>query len=148
MVRSWSGGNPDQLTYKSPKVLEGHLLDDFGVTYQYLLDGRELMVNGTLVQPVDPLFLNPKGRLFVPAADGGAMDVLERPLMIWARYFRDETTGAMRLEKVTDPATVNRNDPNFVALGSITVRVSRLPYGFAVGDRKSKDLPDEARAAF
>jgi Histidine kinase-, DNA gyrase B-, and HSP90-like ATPase len=140
--------DPDQLTYKSPKVLEGHLLDDFGVTYQYLLDGRELMVNGTLVQPVDPLFLNPKARLFVPEAAGGAMDVLGRPLMIWARYFRDETTGAMRLEKVTDPATVNRNDPNFVALGSITVRVSRLPYGFAVGDRKSKDLPDEARQRF
>jgi hypothetical protein len=140
--------DPDQLTYKSPKVLEGHLLDDFGVTYQYLLDGRELMVNGTLVQPVDPLFLNPKARLFVPEADGGAMDVLGRPLMIWARYFRDETTGAMRLEKVTDPATVKRDDPNFVALGSITVRVSRLPYGFAVGDRKSKDLPDEARQRF
>ncbi|MCC6362158.1 MAG: ATP-binding protein [Bryobacterales bacterium] len=139
--------DPDQLTYKSPKVLEGHLLDDFGVTYQYLLDGRELVVNGTLVEPVDPLFLNTKGRLYVPESEGGAMDVLNGPMTIWGRYFVDENTGALRLEKVTDPATVNRNDPNFKALGAITLRVSRLPYGFAMGGR-GKDVPDEARQRF
>jgi hypothetical protein len=139
--------DPDQLTYKSPKVLEGHLLDDFGVTYQYLLDDRELVVNGTRVEPVDPLFLNPKARLYVPESDGGAMDVLNGPMTIWARYFVDESTGALRLEKVTDPATVNRNDPNFKALGAITLRVSRLPYGFSIGGR-GKDVPDEARQRF
>jgi hypothetical protein len=137
--------DPDQLTYKTPKVLEGHLVDDFGVTYQYLLEGRELMVNGTLVQPVDPLFLNPKARLFVPEAEGGAIDVLGKPLTIWARYFRDETTGAMRLEKVVDAATVDRKDPNFVALGPLTLRISRLPYGFAVGGKNAKNAPEEAK---
>jgi len=140
--------DPDQLSYKSPKVLEGHLLDDFGVTYQYLLDGKDLVANGTLVQPVDPLFLNPRARLFVPESEGGAIDVLNGPVTIWARYFVDETTGAMRLEKVTDPATVNRNDPNFKALGAITIRISRLPYGFAIGDKKAKDVPEEARQRF
>ena len=81
---------PDQLTYKSPKVLEGHLLDDFGVTYLFLLDGKELMVNGTVVDRVDPLFLTPQARLYVPESDGGAMDVLKALVTSWARYFVDE----------------------------------------------------------
>lgn len=139
--------DPDQLTYKSPKVLEGHLLDDFGVTYQYLLDNRELVVNGTKVQPVDPLFLNPKARLFLAESEGGAIDVLGKPLTIWAHYFLDETTGALRLEKVTDPTSVDRSDPNFRAVGAIAVHIARLPYGFAMGD-KGKDVPEEARQRF
>jgi Histidine kinase-, DNA gyrase B-, and HSP90-like ATPase len=138
---------PDQLTYKTPKVLEGHLLDDFGVTYLFLLDGRELTVNGASVGRVDPLFLIPEGRLHVPEADGGAVDVLKGPVTIWARYFIDETTGAMRLEKVTDPSTVDRSDPSFRTVGAITMRVSRLPYGFAQGG-KSKDIPEDARQRF
>jgi Histidine kinase-, DNA gyrase B-, and HSP90-like ATPase len=138
--------DPDQLTYKSPKLLEGHLLDDFGVTYQYLLEGRELIVNGTPVQAVDPLFLNPKARLFLPEAERGAINVLEKPLTIWARYFRDQTTGAMRLEKVTDASTVDQTDPSFVAVGAINVRVSRLPYGFAMGSKK--DASDDAKQRF
>jgi len=138
---------PDQLTYKSPKVLEGHLLDDFGVTYLFLLEGKELVVNGTKVERADPLFLTPGTRLYLPEANGGAVDVLKGPLTIWAKYFVDETTGALRLEKVTDPASVDRADPNFRALGAITIRVSRLPYGFAQGGR-SKEIPEDARQRF
>ena len=139
--------DPDQLTYKSPKVLEGHLLDDFGVTYQYLLEARELKVNGTLVEAVDPLFLNPKARLYLPEAKGGAVDVLSGPLTIWARYFTDESTGAMRVEKITDPTAVDRKDPNLKKVGPITIRVSRLPYGFALGGR-SKEIPEDAKQRF
>jgi hypothetical protein len=139
--------DPDQLTYKAPKKLEGHLLDDFGVTYQYLIDDRELVVNGTRVEAVDPLFLNPKARLYVPQDQGGAIDVLNGGVTIYGRYFRDETTGALRLEKITDPSQVNKKDPNFVALGPISIRVSRLPYGFAIGE-KGKDVPEAARQRF
>ena len=53
----------------------------------------------------------------------------------------------MRLEKVTDPATVDRDDPGFRALGAITLRVARLPYGFAQGG-KSKDIPEDAKQRF
>lgn len=140
--------DPDQLTYKSPKSLEGHLLEDFGVTYQYLLDGRELVVNGTRVLPVDPLFLNPKGRLYEPESNGGAIDVLGQPMTIWVRYFTDAVTGAMRLEKVTEAAAVDVDAPGFVALGAVAIRVSRLPFGFAVGDRKVKDASPESRQRF
>lgn len=138
---------PDQLTYKSPKVLEGHLLDDFGVTYQYLLDGRELLVNGTKVEGVDPLFLNPNARLFLPEGTGGAMDALEGPMTIWARYFRDEMTGALRLEKITDPAQVEAKNSNTIAKGPITLRVARFPYGFVIGTR-GKDVPTDAKQRF
>jgi len=73
--------------------------------------------------------------------------VLKGPMTIWARYFVDEMTGALRLEKVTGPASVDRSDPDFRAVGPITIRVSRLPYGFAQGGR-SKDVPEAARQRF
>ena len=57
----------------------------------------------------------------------GAPNTVAGPLTIWARYFRDENTGALRLEKVSDPAQVKRDDPNFVAVGAITVRVFPAP---------------------
>jgi hypothetical protein len=139
---------PDQLSYKTPKTLEGHLVEDFGATYQCLLEDRELKVNGTKVLPVDPLFLNPKARLYVAEADGGAIDVLGGPMTIWARSFTEETTGALRLEKIADAAAVDPKDPNFRAAGAIAVHISRLPYGFAVGDKKSKEVPDEAKQRF
>jgi hypothetical protein len=138
---------PDQLTYKSPKVLEGHLLDDFGITYQYLLNERELFVNGTKVEAVDPLFLNPNARLYVPEENGGAKDVLDGPMTLWVRYFRDELTGALRLEKITDPSQVEATSSDTIARGAITLRVSRFPYGFVIGTR-GKDVPTDAKQRF
>lgn len=117
------------------------------MTYQYLLAARELKVNGTQVEPVDPLFLNPKARLYVPEEKGGAVDVLGGALTIWARCFTDETTGALRLQKIVDPTAIDRKDPSLMAVGPITVRVSRLPYGFALGGR-SKEVPEDARQRF
>ena len=69
----------------------------------------------------------------MPEDKGGAVDVLGGPRTIWARYLTDETTGALRIEKITDPTAIDRKDPNLRALGPITIRVSRLPYGFAQG---------------
>ena len=36
--------DPDRLTYRSPAYLKEHLVDDFGVTYRYLLqrDGHDV----------------------------------------------------------------------------------------------------------
>src|SRR2546423_1383353 len=39
--------NPDRLTYRTAASLKEHLLDDFGVTYRYLLDQFGLKVEGT-----------------------------------------------------------------------------------------------------
>src|SRR5207249_2457968 len=57
---------PDRLTYKVGARLKEHLLEDFGITYRYLLDDLQLIVEGQPVQMVDPLFLDPKGRYYLP----------------------------------------------------------------------------------
>src|SRR5690606_33882899 len=47
---------PDRLTYKTTALMRDHLLDDFGVTYRYLLKDVEIYVDKTPVVAVDPLF--------------------------------------------------------------------------------------------
>ncbi|MBI3302530.1 MAG: ATP-binding protein [Deltaproteobacteria bacterium] len=140
--------NPDRLTYKVPSRLTEHLVDDFCTTYRYLLDNRELKINGTVVMPVDPLFLDPRGRYYLPPEQGGAMDVLEGGRTLAVKCFRDQLTGALRLEKITDLAQVDRDDPNLINVGTFHLRVTRLPYGFAVGGRHSKDFSEEAKKRF
>ena len=74
---------PDRLTYTQATTLKEHFLDDFGVTYRYLLPRQEidqetqqirmlaagainLTVEDVPVEPVDPLFLSPGCRLYLP----------------------------------------------------------------------------------
>jgi hypothetical protein len=144
--------NPDRLTYRTPRVLAEHIIDDFGVTYRYLLEGIELRVDGTLVEPVDPLFLDPKGRYFAPEEEGGAIDVAiegqKGGIAVPVKYHRDPSTGSYHLEKIASMTDVDDRDSDLLAVGTIHVRVSRLPYGFAIGDRKAKDVPEEAKRRF
>ena len=49
------------------------MIDDFGVTYRYLLEDKELVVAGVQVGSVDPLFLDPKGRYYAKPEEGGAI---------------------------------------------------------------------------
>jgi hypothetical protein len=97
-----------------PSRFAEHLVDDFGTTYRYLLDDRELKINGTVVIPVDPLFLDPRGRYYLPLEKGGAVDVLEGGLTLAVKCFSDQLTGALRLEKISDIAQVDRQDPNLI----------------------------------
>ena len=140
--------NPDRLTYRMPQTLAEHLIDDFGVAYRYLLDGRQLIVRGTPVEPVDPLFLDPRGRYYVKPEDGGAREVIPGGLTISAKFTRDEATGSHHLEKVNNEEDVNRKDPNLLSAGTIHIRVARLSYGFAAGGKGSKDAPEEAKRRF
>jgi hypothetical protein len=142
----WS--SPDRLTYKAPATLAEHLVDDFGVAYRYLLDNKQLVVSGKKVEPVDPLFLDARGRYYVPPAEGGAIDILKGGLTISAKYSRDPVSGAFHLQKITDVGEVDRKDPQLVAVGTIHLRVARFPYGFAAGGRYSNDLPEESRRRF
>jgi len=127
---------PDRLTYRTAALLKEHILDDFGITYRYLLGSDvELLVEGKQVEVVDPLFLDPNGRYFVaPDKDqgfgnGGAVEVLNRSFVV--KYYKDEDTGTPHLEKINDLSEINENDQNLISYGPIHVRVSRLPYGFA-----------------
>lgn len=122
--------NPDRLSYSSAASLKQHLLDDFGVTYRYLLKDFELVVEGVRVEMVDPLFLDPGGRFYRKPEEGGAVVAYDNGAMP-VRYYRDQKTGEIRFDKVTKPEELE--EPGLIAAGAIHVRVARFPLGFVVG---------------
>lgn len=139
----WS--NTDRLTYKRPAYLKEHFVDDFGVTYRYLLakltQPIELVVENVTVQPVDPLFLLPEGRMYDPPIDdleqargGGARLVDDRAIPV--KYFVDPVSGERHLVKLDDLSQIDPFDPDLLAVGAVQVRVVRFPIGFALGPRE------------
>lgn len=130
---------PDRLTYKTPASLKEHLLDDFGTTYRNMLENIDLKVEGVRVEPVDPLFLDPKARYFRAPEDGGAKLVAERTLPV--KLYRDDLTGATHLEKLKKPEEVEQlraalrpsKEGGVLAVGVVYLRVARFPLGLAVG---------------
>jgi len=135
--------SPDRLTYRMAAPLKEHLLDDFGITYRYLLSDVEVVVEGKKVEVVDPLFLDPKTRYYLPADPdgavdkGGAVEVLNRPFTV--KYYKDTDTGTPHLEHVHDMAEIDDKDPNLLSYGAVHVRVARLPYGFATKEKTKLD---------
>ena len=119
---------PDRISYRTPALMREHLIDDFGVTYRYLLDRAAIYVEGAKIEPVDPLFLTKGARYFLDDDKGGAK--MQRDWNIPVKYARDEY-GVLALTKVGDASELNPNDPNLEAAGAIYIRVSRFPYGFA-----------------
>lgn len=142
---------PDRLSYRKAAPLKEHLVDDFGITYRYLLrdvekgeaeKDVELVVEGIRVEMVDPLFLSPIGRYYVAPDQGGAILMEERSIPV--KYFRDEQTGAVRLTTALNTAEIE--DPTLLATGAIHVRISRLPVGFAEAKKaRSAEVTDANR---
>lgn len=139
---------PDRLTYKKAATLREHLLEDFGVTYRYHLknevtnpDGLVLIVDGSEVGPVDPLFLTPGARLYVPEDQGGAIKAEE--VSIAVRYWEDPDTGERHLSRIEDPADIAGAVEDGATVGAIKVTVARLPKGFA--DRNEADADAKKR---
>lgn len=138
---------PDRLTYKRPAPLKEHFLDDFGVTYRYLLGqprgntGRplQIVVEGKTVERVDPLFLMPNARLHLPEDQGGAR--LSDEWFIPVRYVIDELTGERHLLKADDAAEIDLDDPQLITAGTIHVRIATFPVGFVVGSKPNKGEP-------
>lgn len=150
---------PDRLTYTQASTLKEHLLDDFGTTYRYLLPRKEVDADGNTkslfagefnlvveevgVEPVDPLFLTPGCRLYMPpnAEDpkkGGAWCTFEK--MVAVKYYIEEDTGARRVERLKDIEAMEaaRMDPLVLGVGTIALRVSRFPYGFVLGKKQHR----------
>lgn len=119
---------PDRISYRTPALMREHLVDDFGVTYRYLLQKAEIYVEGSKIEPVDPLFLTKGARYFLAEEKGGAK--MQRDWNIPVKYARDEE-GVLSLSKVEDAAELDADDPQLEAAGAIYIRVSRFPYGFA-----------------
>ena len=119
---------PDRISYRKPALMKEHLVDDFGVTYRYLLSKVSLYVDGTKVERVDPLFLEPEARYYRAQEKGGA--IMSQDWNIPVKYARDED-GVLTLTKVESVAELDPNDRSLEAAGAIYVRVARFPYGFA-----------------
>lgn len=127
---------PDRLSYKRPANLKEHLVDDFAVTYRYLLknratkpDGINLVVEGVEVGPVDPLFLMPGARYYVPAEKDGAKATKTSPIVV--RYFRDDETGETHLDYLKDEKALADAARLGGVIGTIYVTVARFRPGFA-----------------
>ncbi len=146
---------PDRLTYRTPAYLKEHLVDDFGVTYRYMLDSDtpdtpdtavgalQLIVEGVRVQPVDPMFLLPGARLYLPPEEGGA--TLVEDVRIPVKYYRDPDTGERHLKRIEGEEDLVTESPEDV-IGTIQVRIARFPFGFAVDKgRKRGETTDENR---
>jgi hypothetical protein len=125
---------PDRLSYRKPALMKEHLVDDFGVTYRYLLDRVDLIIDGMKVAPVDPLFLTPDARYYLKTEEGGAKE--EANYNIPVRYVRDAETGAPILKRITEEDEIDPNDPDLLAMGAIAVKVSRFPYGFEIRKKR------------
>lgn len=138
--------DPDRLSYKTPELMKEHLLDDFGVTYRYLLDKVELYVDKTKIAAVDPLFLSPHARYFLDEAKGGAEKSADYHIAV--KYAREDDTGALTLTRVDDLAQLDRDDPGLEAAGAIYVRVARFPYGFAEAVTKGQKVTTDAHRRF
>ncbi len=133
---------PDRLTYRIAPTLREHLLDDFGVTYRYLLDRASIFIDGKKVEAVDPLFLTPGARYYVKPDKGGAIESAEWNIAV--KYALDPDSGQMVLTKLAEGEEIDPNDPTLEAVGAIYARVSRFPYDFAK-EKKDENDPDANR---
>jgi hypothetical protein len=138
--------DPDRLTYRTAGSLKEHLVDDFGVTYRYLLNNIKLIVEGVEVDIVDPLFLDPNGRYYKPKAEGGADPQLDRTFPVI--YFQDPDTSALHLKKAEDAKDIEKSekDENVLAIGNIQIRIARLPLDFVA--KKGEAVDSAARKRF
>lgn len=102
----------DKCTWKAVNAFRNNLLEHFGVTYHKLRSNFGMYVNGTFVEPIDPLFLTPGYRWFDLDADRA---------------------------KALDPMHVDIKDADSGdVLGRITVRMSYMPITFAAVDKSKK----------
>lgn len=128
---------PDRLTYRTPANLKDLLLDDFGVSYRYLLldpaRALEIKIEGITVQAVDPLFLEPGGRLYVPPDRGGAREEVD--VSIPVLLFKDSSTGEVELTSAssTHPEREAAREQGQTVRSTLRVRVGRFPKGLVEG---------------
>jgi hypothetical protein len=61
--------NLDKLSHSSVNGLRAHLLEFFGIAYQKLLRNRQMVIDETILEPIDPLFITPNFRFYDLDAD-------------------------------------------------------------------------------
>lgn len=102
----------DRLPWRGRRRFTDHLAQRMGVTYHKLRDRTELFVDGSFIEPIDPLFLTEGQRLFDLDEDRAA---------------------------AFDPVRLELTTPNTNEfLGAVTVRYAWLPPSFG-SNEKSRD---------
>lgn len=102
----------DRIEWSTALGLRENLLRNFGVTYHKLMTNVSLHVDGTYVEPIDPLFLTPGYRFYELEGDP------------------DRAEGF-------DPVTISVKDPSTrEVVGKIVVRFSWMPPTFASIDKR------------
>jgi len=120
---------PDHLTFHREGNLKQHLVDRFGIVYRYLLKDTTIIVNGTKVESIDPLFMLPEGRYYRSQEDGGATVSKDKALVV--KYYRDPDTQEPILEKITDESSLPEVGEQNVKIGTIRVKTIWLHPNFA-----------------
>lgn len=134
---------PDRLTYRMASELKPLLIDDFGSTYRNHLGKFTLTVDGTAVEPVDPLFTSSSMKYFLPENKGGAITTYEDTLPV--RYYEELDTGGRHLMRLEDEGDLEREGEKTLSTGNISVRIVRLPVGFATYKKRGKADTDAKR---
>lgn len=112
----------DRLTWKSVNPLRDNLFKHFGVVYHKLRAHFEIVIDGTRVEPIDPLFLTPGYRWYDHDADRA---------------------------KALDPLNIDVKDKDSGSLlGKITVRYAYMPMTFGSEDKKKKAVGKNANPRF
>jgi hypothetical protein len=148
---------PDRLTYKTASSLREHILDDFGTTYRYLLKGIELRVDNVVVEPVDPLFMDPNARYYVEPEKGGAID--EGTWAFPVKLVKDEATEALHLSKLSSKEDVEKirkgdgkaDGQEVLAVGVIHLKIANFPPGLVfrrMGEAKIPPLDEFSKKRF
>lgn len=111
----------DRLTWRTSRALERNLLQHFGVTYRKYLRTTRLLVNGTAVEPIDPLFTTPGARFFDLDEDRA---------------------------EAFDPTKIVVRDDDGKPLGTVTLRWSYMSPTFFRRDKAKKATGKNANARF
>lgn len=138
---------PDRLSQRKASTLSDRLKRRFGVTYRYLLDGSrhlDIIIEGRKVHPLDPLFLMPHARFYLPQDAGGAELKIDRAIPV--HTYLDESTGERALEVIENESGLPAPGASDVAVGTIRVRTAFLPPGLAVGTKQPWLTPVDEHA--
>lgn len=135
---------PDRLTYSTAGSLKPHMLNDFGAAYRNFLDEIDIFVDKSETELVDPLFLNPMGRYYVKPEEGGATQTQSATIPVI--LYKDVKTGNAKLKRLESEKELDNFEAGEIeAHGFISIKVSRLPYNFAIASKNNaKKLGDES----
>ena len=106
--------NLDRITWRTKSALERNLLQHFGITYRNFLRKTKIAVNGSIVDPIDPLFITPGCRFYDLDED---LAEAQEPVQIGVKNEKDRVVGTLKLRVSYMSPTFFRKDKSAKATG-------------------------------